>query len=123
VRVLLVEDDAETRTALATALRETRATVTPVDSAAAAVAAFQKGKVDLLISDIGMPGEDGYSLIRRIRAIEAETGAKRIPALALTAFVSEEDQRKALASGFDRHLGKPIEPDQLRSTLQDMLAP
>ena len=121
VHVLLVEDEPETRDALATAIRQARAIVTPVESAAAAVEAYEKSKFDLLISDIGMPGEDGYSLIRRIRSIEAKNKSKRTPALALTAFVSNEDQHKAMAAGFDYHIGKPIEPEQLLSTLRKMV--
>ena len=121
LRVLLVEDEPETRNALAAAIRQARATVTPVESAAAAVEAYQKSIFDLLVSDIGMPGEDGYSLIRRIRSNEAKNKTKRTPALALTAFVSEEDQRKAIAAGFDRHLGKPVEPDRLLSILAEIV--
>ena len=69
-----------------------------------------------------MPGEDGYSLMRRIRALEREQKSHRTPAVALTAFVNEIDERKALAAGFDRHLGKPIEPHDLFSALSELMA-
>lgn len=121
IHVLLVEDDSETRNALAAAIRLTGATVSPVESAAAALETFKDSKIDLVVSDIGMPGEDGYSLLRRLRSMEAEKGSRRTPSLALTAFVSEEGQRKAAAAGFDRHLGKPVEPDQLLSVLVAMV--
>jgi CheY-like chemotaxis protein len=122
IRVLLVEDERETRNALTTVLRRAGAKVTSVESAAAAVDSYQSSKIDLLVSDIGMPGEDGYSLVQRVRAMESANGTQRTPALALTAFVGEEDQRKALSAGYDRHLGKPIEPDQLLSVLTEMAA-
>jgi two-component system CheB/CheR fusion protein len=122
IRVLLVEDERETRSALTTALRRAGAKVTAVDSAATALESYERSKIDLLVSDIGMPGEDGYSLIRKVRAKESANGNQRTPALALTAFVGEEDRRKALSAGYDRHLGKPVEPDQLLSVLTEMAA-
>ncbi len=122
IHVLLVEDEPETRSALTTVLRQAGATVTPVESAAAAIETYRSSKIDLLVTDIGMPGEDGYSLVRRVRSMEAEKQTARTPVLALTAFISEEDQRRALAAGFDRHLGKPIEPNQLLSVLVEMAA-
>ncbi len=117
LHVLLVEDDADTRYALATALRHAGAAVTAVESAAAAIAVYQESTFDLITSDISMPGEDGYSLISRLRAMEVERGMKRTPALALTAFVRDADQRKALDQGFDRHIGKPVDPADLVAAL------
>lgn len=122
IRVLLVEDEIETRKALASALRGAGAKVTPVESAAAAMESLANSKFDLLISDIGMPGEDGYSLIQRVRSMESANARGHTPAMALTAFVGEGDQRKALSAGYDRHLGKPVEPDQLVSVLTEMAA-
>jgi CheY-like chemotaxis protein len=71
---------------------------------------------DILVCDIGMPGEDGYSLIRKIRARNAEEGG-RVAAVALTAFGHTEDRMKALSAGFQLHVGKPIEPRQLVSVV------
>lgn len=122
IRLLLVEDERETRHALTTVLRRAGVKVTAVESAAAAIESYRKSEIDLLVSDIGMPGEDGYSLIRLVRTMESANKSPRVPALALTAFVSEEDQRQALAAGFDRHLGKPVEPDELLSVLTEMAA-
>jgi PAS domain S-box-containing protein len=118
-RVLLVEDESETRAALLRLLMEAGADVTAVPSAAAAMEAFDRLPPHLLVSDIGMPGEDGYSLIRRIRASKGAHG--RVPAVALTAFARVEDRDQALAAGFDRHLGKPVEPGQLLATLCELL--
>jgi CheY-like chemotaxis protein len=67
---------------------------------------------DVLISDIGMPGEDGYALIRRVRSLPQDGGG-RVPAIALTAYVKADDRRKALAAGFQTHVGKPVDPDEL----------
>ena len=74
--------------------------------------AIAKSTPDLLISDIGMPEEDGYSLISRIRAIEVERGTP-LPAIALTAFAREEERTHALNAGFQMHIPKPVEPAQL----------
>jgi len=122
VRVLLVEDDPETRAALEVLLRQAGAEVTAVESAAAAVRAFEQSPPDLLVSDIGMPGEDGYALMRRVRAMEAAGNAEPVPAVALTAFARAADNDKALAAGFNRHLGKPVDPEQLLSALRSLLA-
>ena len=82
------------------------------DSAAQALDAIREERPDLLISDIGMPVEDGYVLVRRLRAMEEGLG-RRLPAIALTAYASVEDTRRALAAGFDAHLSKPVDPARL----------
>ena len=81
-------------------------------SAAEALEVIREWLPDVLVSDIGMPGEDGYALIRKLRASEAEREAN-IPALALTAFSRPEDRLRALSAGFQTRLAKPAEPDQL----------
>ncbi|MBI3653472.1 MAG: response regulator [Acidobacteria bacterium] len=116
LRVLVVDDDADAREISAIVLRQQGAKVMQADSAREAfrllTASAQEAKPDILISDIGMPEEDGYSLIRRIRALPPEQGGQ-IPAIALTAFTSAEDRRRALETGFQVHLAKPIEPNEL----------
>jgi PAS domain S-box-containing protein len=112
LRVLVVDDEEDTRELLGIVLRTQGALVTQAASVREALAALADGLVDVLVSDIGMPGEDGYSLMGQVRALPAEHGA-RVPSVALTAYAREEDRRKALAAGFQRHLPKPIEPGEL----------
>jgi CheY-like chemotaxis protein len=119
VRVLLVEDEPETRKAMTHLLRDAGAVVTAVDSAASAYEAFERSRPDLLLADIGLPDEDGYSLIRRLRALEA--GAGRLPAVAISAFAHSEDRARAIAAGFDQHIGKPVEPRAFVSTLATLI--
>jgi CheY-like chemotaxis protein len=107
IRVVLVEDEADAREALTAALQGFGADVVAVGSCAAAIQALQQETPDVLLSDLGMPGEDGFALIRQVRA--AESGARRLPAAALTAYVRAEDRAAALEAGFDAHAQKPIE--------------
>ncbi|MGH1394479.1 MAG: response regulator, partial [Trichormus sp.] len=79
-----------------------------------------ESKPDILISDIGMSDEDGYSLMRKLRRIEAQQGG-HIPAIALTAFSGKEDRLAALEAGFEQHLVKPIDPNQLITTITNLL--
>jgi PAS domain S-box-containing protein len=111
-RILVVEDESETRAVLDRLLRERGAEVRSVETAAEAFDVLGSWVPDVLVSDIGMPGEDGYSLIRRIRALPADRGA-RLPAVALTAYVKADDRRKALEAGFQTHVSKPVDPDEL----------
>ncbi len=113
VRVLVVEDDPDTLYMLGKTLERYGATATGCATTDAALEAFGGGEFDLLISDIGMPGRDGYTLVRSLRAIEAERGAKRLPAIALTAYARAEDRDAALAAGFETHLTKPVAPADL----------
>ena len=108
IRVVLVEDEADAREALSAALQSFGAAVVAVGSSAEAMQALQRETPDVLLSDLGMPGEDGYSLIRKVRAAERGRDA-RIPAAALTAYVRGEDRAAALQAGFDVHVQKPIE--------------
>ena len=112
VRVLLVEDDAATRTGLVTALQYAGADVAAVATAPAALEAFDRSRPDVLLSDIGLPGMDGYELMRRIRARERPTGA-HTPAAAVTAYAGDVSHRLALAAGFDTHIPKPTDVDEL----------
>lgn len=112
LRVLVVDDEADTRDFLTTMLEQNDAEVTAVGSAAEALKVLNHWRPDVVLSDIGMPGEDGYSLIRKIRALETKHGW-RIPAAALTAYARSEDRTRALSAGFQTHVAKPIEPDEL----------
>jgi CheY-like chemotaxis protein len=117
VRVLLVEDDTGTRTVMKWVLERCAADVTAVDSAAQAVAAFRaslsKSRYDVIASDIGLPIQDGYELIREIRGLDNRPGNGPVPAVALTAYARQEDRAKALAAGFQVHLVKPVDPKAL----------
>jgi len=119
-RVLLVEDEPSTRAAVKAALQSQGAVVTEAGSAPAGFDAYRKARPDLIVSDIGLPGEDGYSLIRRIRALEAEGGKAnpRVPAIAVTAFVRPEARARAIEAGFQDQLGKPVDPEMLFSSLR-----
>jgi CheY-like chemotaxis protein len=112
VRVLLVDDDPDARELFAMVLRNDGAQVATADSAEAALAAFALARPDVLLSDIGMPGQDGYSLMRRVRALAAEAGG-RVPSLALTAFTGPDHRARAIEAGFTMHAGKPIDPERL----------
>jgi len=124
LRILVVEDDEATRDALAATLGTYGADVTTAASAAAGRTVLRQTGADVLVSDIGLPAEDGCDFIRKLRAREKRTkGAARLPALALTAHTSERERARALASGFDRHLAKPIEFDVLVSTIRALARP
>ena len=88
-------------------------------SAAEALETYEWFDADILISDIGMPGEDGYSLIRNVRTLSKES-KRAIPAIALTAFARNEDRTKALVAGFNVHIAKPVEPAALVSAVLDL---
>jgi signal transduction histidine kinase len=121
VRVILVEDEIEARDSMTTALQLYGADVVAVDSMASALAALERDTPDILLSDVGMPGGDGYALIKQVRARETpESG--RIPAAALTAYVRPEDRSAALRAGFDVHLSKPVEPLELARVVQQLVA-
>lgn len=112
LRVLIVDDEIDTREFLVTALEQYGAEVTAAASADEAFRLLERLKPDVLVSDIGMPVEDGYALIRRIRALAPAPGG-HIPTAALTAYAREEDRIAALKAGFQMHVTKPIEPMQL----------
>ena len=109
LRLLLVEDDSDAREMVSEILEDAGGVVKTAASAAEAFDAFPGFRPQILISDIAMPGEDGYSLIRRVRALEPALGGD-IPAIALTAYTRAEDRTKALAAGFTTHVGKPVNP-------------
>ncbi|HEV2854668.1 MAG TPA: ATP-binding protein [Thermoanaerobaculia bacterium] len=119
IRVLVVDDDPDARETLQQILEHCDAEVLTVGSAAEALAAVQSWGPHVLLSDIGMPGEDGYSLIRRLRELPPERGG-RTPAAALTAFARSEDRRRALVAGFQMHVAKPVEIRELAAVVASL---
>jgi PAS domain S-box-containing protein len=115
-RILLVEDDPDTQELLKTVLRRHGAEVVAVNSSANALQEIARAKPDVIISDIGMTGENGYELIGKIRSLEPEAGG-HIPAIALTAYAGTADRRRALLAGFQTHLAKPVHPDDLLAVI------
>jgi len=112
LKVLVVDDEADTRELIGEVLKECGSEVIITRSAAEALAAIEQYKPDILISDLGMPDEDGYSLIEKIRALPSERGGD-IPAAALTAYARAEDRMRVLRSGFQFHLPKPVDSAEL----------
>jgi len=112
LRVLIVDDESDTRELLKQGLEFCGAIVTLAASATEALEELNKTKLDVLISDIGMPGEDGYDLIKQVRMLPLESGG-RIPAIALTAYTRVEDRLHALRSGYHMHVPKPVELAEL----------
>ncbi|HWM94649.1 MAG TPA: ATP-binding protein [Thermoanaerobaculia bacterium] len=112
LKVLAVDDEADARQLLAAVLQQCGAEVRTCSSAAEALAALEEYRPDILVSDIGMPEEDGYALIRKVRSLEAESGG-RIPAVALTAYARLEDRLQAFSAGYNMHVPKPVEPAEL----------
>jgi signal transduction histidine kinase/CheY-like chemotaxis protein len=116
VSVLVVDDDEQSRLVVAAHLEAYHAAVITAPSAATALDVLQRQRVDVLLADIAMPGEDGYSLIRKLRALDAPSLAS-IPAAALTAFARNEDRQQALEAGFQLHLAKPVDAEALVSAV------
>jgi PAS domain S-box-containing protein len=118
IKILVVEDEASARSLLASILEDCQAEVRTVASAAEGAQEFEAWRPDVLISDIGMPMEDGYAFIKKIRA--RETG-RRTPAIALTAYARSEDRLRALAAGFQMHVSKPVDPTELVLVVKSLL--
>jgi CheY-like chemotaxis protein len=112
LRVLLVDDEPDARELLGLILMSYEAEVRHCASAAEALQTLDEWRPDVLVSDIGMPVEDGYELIRKIRAREPERGGL-IPAVALTAYARDEDAQRAIEAGYHAHVPKPVEPGEL----------
>ena len=118
VKVLVVDDDRDARSLIQRILQDSNAVVATASSADEAMQALVRDAPDVLVSDIGMPGEDGYTLIRRVRALEGAPAA--VPAIALTAYARTEDQAKAIHAGFQSHLAKPVEPIELVAMVESL---
>jgi CheY-like chemotaxis protein len=114
--VLLIEDEPDTREMLSLTLESSGAEVAAVESAQEALSNLQRFAPDVLLSDIGLPIESGYELIRKVRALPSEV--RNVPAVALTAFATEKDRERALSAGFQIHLAKPVEPDVLVEAIE-----
>lgn len=119
LRVLVVDDEADSRAFLTAVLEECGAEVVAVGSVVEAIATLKSLKPDILLSDIGMPEEDGYALIRQVRSLSPQEGGQ-IPAAALTAYARAEDRTRSLLSGFQIHLPKPIEPAELAAVVANL---
>jgi PAS domain S-box-containing protein len=119
-KILIVDDDPDTREFFSFVLKEAGAIARTVASAREALLALPQFQPDLLMSDIGMPEEDGYSLLQQVRQLPPDQGG-RIPAIALTAYASDEDRNRALITGYQAHLSKPIEPARLVEAIAQLL--
>jgi two-component system CheB/CheR fusion protein len=122
LRVLIVDDEESTRDAFALLLKSFGADARAAGSASEALVMFREFKPQVLVSDIGMPGEDGYSLIRKIRALGSKAGGD-VPAIALTAYASSADVERAYSAGFQGHLAKPVESNDLRRMIAELATP
>ena len=119
IHILVVEDEPDTRESVALSLELCGGRVTAVASAAAALEVLDRDLPDVMLCDIGMPGVDGYALIREVRARGADDGG-RIPAVALTAYARDEDRSRALEAGFQTHVPKPVEPTELAAVVANL---
>lgn len=119
VRVLVVDDDADARTLLQAFLQESGGVVTTAASVDEGMAALTREAFDVLLSDIGMPGEDGFDFIRRVRTLP-DAKLRRLPAAALTAYARAEDRRKVLQAGYLMHVPKPLEPAEVIAVVETL---
>jgi PAS domain S-box-containing protein len=119
-RILIAEDQPDALELITFILRHAGAKVFAASSAPEALDILKSTDVDLIVADIGMPGEDGYTLLKKIRALAAEKGVE-IPAIALTAYAGKEDIKRSEAAGFQRHVSKPVQPETLIATVAEVL--
>jgi len=116
LRILIVDDEADSRDLVSAILTRYGSEVKCTESAADAILAFQQWNPDMLVSDIGMPNEDGYSLIKKLRKLRSKR-ATQVPALALTAYATDDERALALSAGFQMHVAKPVEPERLVTSI------
>ena len=121
IHILVVDDQSDARELLMAILHRAGADVLAVPSAAEAMATLQRWNAEVLVSDIGMPDEDGYALIKRVRELGSESGGA-VPAIALTANARAEDRSRALAAGFQMHMAKPVDPAELTQAIARVIA-
>lgn len=128
VSILLVDDDTDNRDLLTFVLQDSQAQVTAVASAHEALDVLSQQQPDVLISDIGLPDMDGYTLIGQVNQLQEQENIARAPegktlkTIALTAFASEEDQQRAIAAGFQHYLAKPIDPLEVVATIARLVS-
>ncbi|MBC1242097.1 histidine kinase [Nostoc linckia z18] len=120
LNILVVDDDEDSRFYVTTVLEADGASVTAVASAAAALKALPQLQPDILICDIAMPNEDGYTLIRKIRTLQPDIYGK-LPAIALTAYGDREYRNTALEAGFQMHVSKPVDPSELVAIVANLV--
>lgn len=121
LRILVVDDDVDTLELITFILEEYQMQVTTAASASDALDSLTRSLPHIMISDIAMPGEDGYSLIRQVRALEAfQEGV--LPAIALTAYAGEAERVQALEAGFQMHVSKPVDPFELAAVVASLAA-
>ncbi len=120
LRILIVEDEPDTLSFLSLMLKQQGVVVQAARSADEAMRSLDSREADILVSDIGMPGEDGFDLIRRVRTREVALGLKPMAAIALTAYAGEDHRQRALADGYHAHLAKPAEPTELLALLASL---
>jgi CheY-like chemotaxis protein/two-component sensor histidine kinase len=122
VLVLIVDDEPDARDLVSRALRRDGADVRAASSAAEALGVIDELNPDVLVSDIAMPGEDGYELIRKLRSRESRSHGRHLPAVALTAYARQEDRERALRAGYQEHLAKPVEPAHLATVVANLVS-
>ncbi|MDB5107381.1 MAG: two-component hybrid sensor and regulator, partial [Candidatus Binatus sp.] len=120
LRILIVEDEPDAREIVAAILSHAGAEVATAATAQEAIDLIDQRPPDVLVSDIGMPGEDGYQLMRKVRSRSAEQGGQ-IPAIALTALARAEDRMKVLSAGYQMHVPKPVEPIELATVIASLM--
>lgn len=121
LRVLVIDDEEDARELLTIALTQSGAEVRTAATVRAALDILGQWKPNVMVSDIGMPGEDGYDLIKTVRALESEHGGT-IPAVALTGYASAEDAARARAAGYETHMAKPVAPSDLVVAVASLVA-
>ena len=120
LRILVVDDEEDARELLGLVLRQYGALVSEAPTARQGLEALRESPFDVIVSDIGMPGEDGHAFIRQVRSLTPRDRTSRMPAIALTAYARIDDRRRALAAGFQMHLAKPIKPTSLVSAVAQL---
>jgi CheY-like chemotaxis protein len=122
IRVLIVDDEEDARELLAAALEQMGAAPRAVGSVDEALKAIERDRPDVVVSDIAMPGQDGYALARRLRAREAERSVPdHVAMIAVTAYATSEDERRAINAGYDQHVAKPIEASRLAASIVELV--
>jgi PAS domain S-box-containing protein len=121
LNILIVDDDGDVRDLLGLLLESRAATARSASSVAEALTAIGQRRPDVLLADLGMPEEDGYSLIRKIRADEGQQHLPRLPAIAVTAYAAARDRDQALSAGYDWHVAKPVDPDGLARAITNVV--